>query len=212
MVASPEEPRTTAPSASPHRFPFSALYDVNERCIELLVHAARSSQSVPFALVSQVREELRNLDPEARRRTASHGFLLIDLEFGNVEWWQAALAQPQRTLRAPAWRGSFERRAGISLTRSTLMFVWHSLRADRDAARVLLGLAAPVAELLRALPLPALDPIAERYFRHLRPRWHERPALWRLLLKSAAAGDPAAQHGFDVLGLQLIGGELLEDQ
>jgi hypothetical protein len=49
---------------------FSDSRRVNERCIELLVNAARSESTAAFPLVRQLRDALKMSDPEIRRRAA----------------------------------------------------------------------------------------------------------------------------------------------
>jgi hypothetical protein len=194
------------PSAA---FPFAALHEVNERCIELLVNEARAEKRPPMPLVIPLRELLRNTGPEARRRAAQRGLLLIDMEFQDAEWWRAVRTQPEKQWRTTAWRGSFPRRSAVPLGRATLMLAWHSLHADRDTSCVLLGMTAAVAELIANLQLVEIDQIANRRFRHVQPRWHDQPSIWRTLLLAAQVNKADAMRDFNLHGLQLMTGRLL---
>lgn len=191
-------------------FPFKTLYEVNERCIELLVNSARSDERPPFALVAPLRELLVTMGPKHRRRAAEIGLLLVDLEFHDPRWWSAICIHPDRQWRTGKWRGQFPRRSAIPLARDTLMLVWHSVQADLDAACALLGLARPVAGLISNLKLSDINRIAVRRARHVYPRWYDQPLVWRALLAAAATGPKSiAMRNFQIQGLQLMGGALL---
>jgi hypothetical protein len=77
---------------------------------------------------------------------------------------------------------------------------------------MLLGISPCVAEILTALSLADLDLIAERRFRSLRPRWEDRPALWRKLLHSGESADFRRGREFILRSLQLLAGELLASE
>jgi hypothetical protein len=186
-----------------------AYYEVNEKCVEMLVHAARNDPRSSFAFVVELRDLLRTLDPTVRRRIAQRAFLLVDMEFGDVAWWVAARSLGSRPLRAPAWRGSFPRRSAIPLARMTLMLAWHSLRADLGTACILLGMTQPVCDVVSALRFDEIDRIAEKGFRYVRPRWDDRTDVWRRLLLAAQANDDALMGEVNVHSLQLLTGELL---
>lgn len=192
-------------------FSLEGLHELNERCITLLVNAARAEAPPPFPLVTQLRDILRNSKPDVRRRAAQRGFLLLDMEFRHAEWWQAVRAEPNKQWRTASWRGAFPRRSAVPLTRSVLMFAWHSIQADPETACVILGMTRSVAELIGELQLGQIDTIADRRFRHIQPRWHDRPAVWRALLRAAENATPTAMRRVDLHGLQLITGELLPE-
>ena len=78
----------------------------------------------------------------------------------------------------PTWLAPFPRPAAVKLARSTLVLAWHTVRTNLDAAVVLLGIAPSVAEIIAKPHLQDLDRIAERQYRHVRPRWEDRPAVW----------------------------------
>ena len=199
----------SAPRGSEAERPIFGSYEVNERCIEMLVNAARHEQDRPFALVSELRELLRSLDPPMRQRAARLTFLLVDMEFANPDWWHAARNHPSQQMRTPLWRGCFPRPSAIQLARATLLLAWNSLRADPVTARILLGMAPGVSDLIADLRFDEIDRIAQKRFRHVRPRWDDRPAVWRRLLLAAQAEDEKLMGEFNLHGVQLLVGELL---
>ena len=95
------------------------------------------------------------------------------------------------------------------LARSTLTMAWHTVRTDAEATRVLLGISPPVADHIASLRLQDIDRIAERHFRRLRPRWEDRPAVWRQLLACARETDVNAAHEFVLHALQLTAASAL---
>jgi hypothetical protein len=210
MTARTEIPQSVgAASVAGSGFSLTSVHEVNERCLELLVHAARSDQSPPFSLVFPIRELLLEMTPALRKRAAAHAFLLADLEFRNVDWWSAVRQFPEKQFRGTAWRNPFPKRSAIPLTRATLMLAWQAVRTDRQAARIVLGIADGVAEMIGTLQLTELDRIADRHHRHLEPRWADRPSVWRALLSAASAPDSEAMRRVDAYGLQLLTGDLL---
>jgi hypothetical protein len=184
------------------------LQEVNEHCITLLAAAARAPRPGVFPLALELGDLLRASTPEVSARAARTPFLLVDLEFANDPWWHAVQNPQTRETPPPAWRGGFPRTAAIPLTRATLTLAWHVLRTHPQA-RCLLGMSPPVAEVVVSLSLADLERIAARRFRHVRPRWEDRPGLWRQLLQSSHAPDIRRIRDFSLRGLQLIAGELL---
>jgi hypothetical protein len=189
--------------------PLPGLYEVNLRCIEMLVNAARTEQEGSFALVTELREVLKSLDPAMRERSARCTLCLVDMELGNSNWWHMARRRPSQPIRTSPWRGSFPRPSAIQLARALLLLAWNNLRTDPATAQALLGMTAPVAETIASLRIDELDPIAQARFRHMRPRWDDRPATWRRLILAAQTADAGLLHEFILHALQLLTGELL---
>ncbi|HVZ35297.1 MAG TPA: hypothetical protein VG963_22880 [Polyangiaceae bacterium] len=190
-------------------FPYQTLYEVNERCIELLVNAARSERPDALPLVRHLREMLRKSDPEIRHRAAARSILLVDIAFNDGDWWRGVRLEPTRRRRGALAHTSFPRRTAVPLARATLMLAWYAIKEDLDTATVLLGMARDVAEVIAALQLSEIDTIAERRFRHVLPRWHDQPDYWCELFEAARSGTPGALRRCNIRGLQMIVGEQL---
>lgn len=182
---------------------------MNARCIEMLVNAARDERGCTFALVADLRELFKSLDPATRQRAARCAFLLSDLELSNADWWHVAHNHPAQPIRTPPWRASFPRPSAIQLARATLLLAWNSLQVEPPTAQVLLGITTPVAEVIANLQFDEIDPIARARYRHVRPRWDDRPAVWRRLLLAAQTADESLLTEFNLHALQLLTGELL---
>jgi hypothetical protein len=192
--------------------PLNGVYEVNERCLEMLVCAARHEDGRGHALVAELRELLKASNRTVRERAARVNFVLVDMEFADIDFWHTVCSHPGQQLKTPAWRGSFPRGSATPLAHATLMLAWNSLRTDPIAARVLFGMARPVAQLIMALRFDEIDRIARKRFRHVRPRWDDRPAMWRRLLLAAQSDDPKPLSALTLHAVQLLTGELLEDR
>jgi hypothetical protein len=188
--------------------PLPAAREVNERCMDMLVHAARHERT-SFALVAELRDQFALTTPLTRRRVADRAFLLVDMHFSDHEWWDCALHGTAVAMRSPPWHGSFPRLSGAHLVRATLILAWNGMRTDPATACVLFGMVPAVAKIIAALRFDDIDRIAQKHFGHVRPRWDDRPAVWRRLLLAAQADEEKAMGDFNLHGLQLLAGELL---
>jgi hypothetical protein len=160
-------------------------------------------------MVRELRDTLRQAHPAIRRKAASRGFLLVDMEFGDATWWRTAL-RPSHTRDRRRRLGGLPARSGVPLARATLMMAWNAVRADAETACILLGMHRKVAEVFLSMQLGHIEQIATREFRSVRPRWADRPRIWRSLLECAASEKATLLRDFDLHALQLIAGESLE--
>jgi hypothetical protein len=174
----------------------------------MLVQAAHTEPKGNFPLVHHLRDLFRGLTVDARERAAHTGVLLIDMQLSNGPWWGQLQAHPVRAARSPHIRGSFPRAPAVHLGRATLMLVWHAVRADQGGI-CLLGVSPQVAQIIGGFSLTELDRVVERQFKSVRPRWEDRPAVWRALILSAQRGDPRGIREVNLRMLQLIIGDLL---
>ena len=185
----------------------ASLYEINERCLELLVRAARADRPT-FPLVGCLRELLCSVTPEIRVRAAHRPLLLIDIQLANGELWRAAKDAPGRPTPRPAWHGAFPRPAAIQLAYWTLVFARYKVQAAPHEL-FLLGISTDVADALAQLPVSEIWSVAERYFRYVRPRWEDHPAVWRRLLLSAQSRDVRRARDLTLYGIKLLTGELM---
>lgn len=79
------------------------VYQLNERCIELLCDAAASdSPQVTLSIVTEHRELWVGLDLQARQRLASLPFVIVDARFRNdAKWRRVTETQAHHTHDAP---------------------------------------------------------------------------------------------------------------
>jgi hypothetical protein len=88
--------------------------------------------------------------------------------------------------------------------RLVVTHAWHLARSEPAAARLLLGLSATNVAVIGGCTLHRLTVLAEARAQWLRPRWENRPRVWRDLLRTAAEGDAGALERLRVRGLQLL--------
>jgi hypothetical protein len=183
------------------------VHDVNERCMEMLAQIARGDRPDSVTLVLQLKDLLTALTPESRARAARRPLLLTDLQFSDAPWWRLARDHPARPVPPPTGCEAFPKPKALQLARATIWVAWHTLRSSPQSA-VLLGVQPDVAEIIAGLSLSEIDILVERRFRHVRPRWEDRPAIWRMLLSAAASADFRKMRDFNLYSLQLVTGEL----
>src|SRR5690348_10552867 len=88
-----------AASAAGSGFSFNSIHEVNERCLELLVYAARAEHIPSFSVLFPIRDLFLKMTPELRKRASAHAFLLTDFEFRNADWWTAVRQFPEKQFR-----------------------------------------------------------------------------------------------------------------
>jgi hypothetical protein len=186
---------------------FLPFHEVNQRCIELLVDASNTRRELVGGLVSDLHDLLQTISPLELRRAAQRAFFLVDLQFGDVQWWAAGgVATDLHAPRHPAGQIYFQRIQATRLARATLTLAWHSVRSDQRNAHVVLGMTEGVAGAIAKLRFEEIDRIAERRSKYIRPRWSDRPGVWREILSGRSE---SSQRDADLHGVQLIAGELL---
>lgn len=179
------------------------ICDINEQCLQMLVEAARTSQSADEPFVHQLLSFIKTLDAATLATAARFPFLLVDFGFRDPEWWNKIAGGDDSAANEAAWLSPFPRAAATTLSRATLMLAWHTVRTDTEASVVLLGITPAVARQLRSLRLQDIDRIAERHCRKVRPRWEDRPSVWRQLLMCAKSTEVETAHDFVLHALQL---------
>lgn len=197
---------------APYRWRGSRILDavcqINEHLVNALSELAHH-ESASVGLVRENADLLRCFDAAACRRAASIPVLLVDLHFHDDDWWR-------HTVRANSGyqfgaRRSFSFPAGHAeeLTRESLIVAWDSVQHARECAGLLFGMSSKVAGLLAELTPRQLSRVAESSSHELRIRWQTTPAFWRRLLIAGQGGSADDLSEVRLLGLQLLGGELL---
>ena len=185
------------------------LQQVNAQAIRILKAANEGPRPQDSTFLDALDVELCNTDTAAIALAARYPFLLVDCRFSNVDWWREVCATPTRTRSGTQWLTQFPRKSAIALARATLVLAWHSTRTNRSLTAVTLGLSPAVADIISTLSLEGLQRIAEWQFRQVRPRWEERPEVWRQILGAAAGGVSGDSSELRLRGFQLTIGDLL---
>jgi hypothetical protein len=90
-----------------------------------------------------------------------------------------------------------------------LVLGWHLARANRQLARVVLGMSPACAERIAQLRLHDLDWLAEHRPGWVRPRWEKQPRVWQHLLAAARGPDSELLTRVSLRGLQLMAAGML---
>lgn len=185
------------------------IAEINQTLLEALRAAATDQrrERLPH-LLAALRPEWVRLDQAALERLAACPYLLLDAGLAHATF---GARSPVSVMEAPA-SGYLSGAEGVALLRRTLLLGWHLARANRLAARVLLGMSAVAAQRLASSRLQELDALAERAGAALIPRWEQQPRVWHQLLRAARGGQAMQLRAAQLRGLQLLaagcGGEL----
>lgn len=164
------------------------VHELNERCVAGVQRVANSptlGNSLPC--LSEHRELWMKLDTDGIRALAGLPFVVADVCFQSLDWWDAngdvkSLADGATTATLPA-------DVSEQLTQETLMFAWQTARWNRLAAQMLFGMRADVAKRIASLSPQQVREVAQQGSSALRLRWHDDVRLWGDWLMAAIARD-----------------------
>lgn len=196
-----------------------AVAEINAQCLDYLCLLAAQSapgevvagalpRRVPAMFGAQV-EAWRDLSPAARAHLAASPYLLVEAGFDDDARW----ALPGRRMvqdrpvapRAPVFIGP----GAEAIMHSVLVFGWHLARANRQLARVVLGMTPACAARVATLKLGDMGWVVEHHPEWVRPRWERQPRVWRHLLGAALESDTALLTQVSLRGLQLMAAGML---
>jgi hypothetical protein len=191
------------------------VYALNERCLQLLGRrVTEEDRGFPECDTLEIRAAFKKLwfalDEPARRRAAKCPFLLIDIRFQNEKWWRAVADGATFDDAKISGPSIFPAEPARELSAETLTVAWHTARSDSRIASQVLGLATGVVDIVASLGPREIQRIAARLSHQLRPRWESNPEFWEQLLRTAVGGDATSMSDFHLHGLQLLGGEFLD--
>jgi len=181
-----------------------AVAEINAQCLEFLCALAiEPSRRLPEMFSGQ-REAWRELSPKARAQLAASPYLLVDAGFDSEARWHASAQAMVQDAHFAATEPVFTGAGAESFIQSVLVLGWHLARANRQLARVVLGMTPACAARVAALRLRDLDWIARHQPGWVRPRWERQPRVWRHLLCAAGEPDAALLTQVSLRGLQLL--------
>jgi hypothetical protein len=181
------------------------IYDLNRRMLALLTEPVDEGAQHDFHAGTPVGDALRDVDPSSREQLALCPFLLLDASFRDATRWtpsEHSEAAPTHCIAGTHVLG---------LARATCVLSWYLLRTDQVAAMLSLGVSRDCAATIARSGLTELQEVAARLVQHgwLKPRWHDRPQVWRRLIRLAQATPP---QSVAIHGLQLLLGDLLAQE
>ncbi len=173
------------------------LAELNEACLALCARQAHAGSG--HALLHEIGRGLEALERGARGRLADTPCLLLDAGLSDGALWReptAAPAEPCFTLPE----------AG-ELAQDVFAFTWYLAQCQPAAAQLLLGMPARAVAACGQLTLSRGRALALARQGVLRPRWAQRPAVWRELLRAAAGTDAEALARARLRGQRLLAAE-----
>jgi hypothetical protein len=197
---------------APHRWRsariLEAVYQVNEHVVNALSELAKHG-SISCPIVGQNVDALRRLDATACSRVARIPVLLVDLHFQCDVWWRV-VTRPNGEYRANTPASScLPATSAAELAREALIVAWLAVQHAPQNMSLLFGMSDAVAKLLGDLTPQQLNGVAERAGHELRIRWQTKPDFWMRLLAAGQSGNSSDLCEARLLGLQLLGGELM---
>lgn len=180
-----------------------SVVEINHQCLEYLAEMAAGGQNGcarPVSLLVAWRE----LSPAVRAQLAASPYLLADAGFDDESRWQLLARRMVHDLPLVQLEPAFVGAGAGDFIRRVLVFGWHLARANRQLARVVLGMSPGAAVQISSLRLQDLDWLAQHRPGWVRPRWEAQPRIWRHLLLAARDPDRERLTQVSLRGLQLM--------
>jgi hypothetical protein len=181
------------------------LAELNEQCLRLLVEeAVTRPPASAHPLLRDLAQLWAKLDAKALQRAAACPYLLMDAGFADPQRWMSAQGhQVLERERGPTVPFFTIPQAG-TVMRTVLTYGWHLAQNRQSAARLLLGMSARCADLVRACSLSQVGELAGQHPAWLQPRWPYHLRIWREFLSAAIAGEERPLQQARLRGLQIL--------
>jgi hypothetical protein len=202
------------PPAWKGRDSLELVYQLNERYLKLMSEAAGSLDGCNWPAVVRHQGLWSGLAGDALERASRFPFVILDVHFSDENWWKAVVSGKGASLEGASsdrqwpWRetpGSVP----VDLMQEILIFAWHTVKWDQRIARLSLGMAPAVAELIGALTPGRLAIISDNYRGALYLRWYNQPDFWSRLLIAARDNDEEILAETHLHAKLLVAGELI---
>jgi hypothetical protein len=151
----------------------------------------------------------RDLSPSARAQLASSPYLLVDAGFDDESRWMLTARRMVNDAAPATAEAVFNGPGAEGFIRAVLVFGWHLARANRQLARVVLGMTPACAARVASLGLRDLDWVVQHHPEWVRPRWERQPRVWRHLLGAAREPEAGLLTQVSLRGLQLLAANVL---
>jgi hypothetical protein len=191
-----------------------AVAEINAQCLDFLCQLAAGpatgicARRMPEMFVGQV-DAWRALSPAARVQLAASPYLLVEAGFDDAARWALPARRMVQDLAPVQREPVFSGPDSEVFIRSVLVLGWHLARANRQLARVMLGMSPACAVRVAALKLRDLDWVVVNHPGWVRPRWERQPRVWRHLLGAALDSDTSLLTQVSLRGLQLMAAGVL---
>jgi hypothetical protein len=186
-----------------------AVAEINQQCLDYLARMAASGPASCPALFAGQASAWLDMPDELRARLAASPYLLADAAFDDESRWRCLAPSMVQDLPAQFAEAVFVGPGAGDFIRRVLMFGWHLARANRQLARVVLGMPPACAERIGKLRLQDLDWLAQFRPGWVRPRWERQPRIWQHLLLAAREREGDLLNQVSLRGLQLMAAGVL---
>lgn len=160
----------------------------NERCIDLLCDvAARPKIEAPVLRENAVLWSA--LDRSARTRVSRTTIVLLDVRFGDEQWWRGVTQVDDEVAAPESPRGELPGDASEVLMYETLMFCWQMVGANAMVARSSFAMSEAVADMIAGLTPKDVRDVATRHHATIGIRWANDCWFWRRVLEAALRAD-----------------------
>lgn len=166
------------------------VYQLNERCIELLYElAANSAHDRSLPIITEHRDLWTRLEPAARQAVARMPFVITDAHFREEVWWRRVIEARADETESEAESNGLPREASEHLMHETTMLAWQTARWDHTVAQMSLAMSSSVAAIISALTPQQIRVICARECHAIRVRWADDVQFWLDLLTAAVTHD-----------------------
>lgn len=185
-----------------------SLRELNARFLACLQRMPEEALA-ELGFAANVARLLRAADAESVVAIAACPYALWDASFRAHEFWKSvcvpvaqagAEVRPQREM--PGYAQEY-----LSLSEMALFFAWHVATTNALATRLVLGMSAATAELIRSSTLPVVASAVRVDRLLLRPRWPQRTLYWRRLLALTPQSTFEEMRLAQLVGIQLMATE-----
>lgn len=186
-----------------------AVTEINLQCLDFLAAMAGAGPASGAAFPAGQRPGWRDMPVALRVRLAASPYVLVDAAFDDDSRWRCLAPRMVQDLPVQFVAPVFVGVGAGDFIRRVLVLGWHLARANRQLARVVLGMSPGCADLIAKLRLQDLDWLAEHRPGWVRPRWERQPRIWQHLLAAAREPDTDLLTRVSLRGLQLMAAGLL---
>lgn len=165
------------------------VHELNVRCIELLAQEATTNVDLGLPFVAKNILLWKNLTDESQRRLATLPFLLMNVHFQNEAWWRIAITGDSSKDLIRTIGEVLPDHVSKQLMHEVSLFAWQTARWDKTVARMSLGMAPAVCDLLASLTPRQILAIASREFRAISVRWAGDSVFWGEMIDAATVAD-----------------------
>ena len=180
-------------------------FEINQRALKLVSAWAAYPDTAAWSLTAQDRKLWSMLDSEAIASAARFPFVILDVHFTDVEWWEGVIAGSLVSAVSGAWPAPISQ----ELMSETLIFAWHTAKWDWRVARLALGMSPTVATLIAGLTPQQLARVSKEYSGALRLRWADEKYFWTRILIAARDGEKDVLAETHLHAKLLLCGELI---